>query len=69
MPKRAYKKQIETDVVVVGYGGAGAIAAMTAHDKGSRVIILEKMDKGGGATFLSNGGIVVPLSVEFVDYL
>jgi len=69
MPKRGYKKQIETDVVVVGYGGAGAIAAMTAHDKGSRVIILEKMDKGGGATFLSNGGIVVPLSMDYVEYL
>jgi succinate dehydrogenase/fumarate reductase flavoprotein subunit len=69
MPKRVYKKQIETDVVVVGYGGAGATAAITAHDKGSRVVILEKMDKGGGATFLSNGGIVVPMAMDYVDYL
>ena len=69
MPKRVYKKQIETDVVVIGYGGAGAVAAMTAHDKGSRVIILEKMATGGGATFLSNGGILVPTAMEYVDYL
>jgi succinate dehydrogenase/fumarate reductase flavoprotein subunit len=34
---------VETDVVVVGYGSAGATAAITAHDNGARVIILEKM--------------------------
>jgi succinate dehydrogenase/fumarate reductase flavoprotein subunit len=32
----------ETDVVVVGYGGAGAVAAIAAHDAGAKVIILEK---------------------------
>ncbi|MGA2200208.1 MAG: FAD-binding protein [Nitrososphaerales archaeon] len=31
-----------TDVVVVGYGGAGAVAAMSAFDAGANVIILEK---------------------------
>lgn len=69
-PKRqARKKEIEADVVVVGYGCAGAVAAMTAHDKGSKVIILEKMSAGGGATWLSNGGIFVPTSMEFSQYL
>src|SRR5512136_723690 len=32
----------ETDVVIVGYGGAGAVTAIVAHDLGARVIILEK---------------------------
>lgn len=32
----------ETDVLVVGFGGAGASAAISAHDAGSRVLILEK---------------------------
>lgn len=32
----------ETDVVVVGYGGAGAVTAITAADDGAEVIILEK---------------------------
>ena len=36
----------ETDVVAVGYGLAGAAAAMTAHDAGAKVFILEKMPKG-----------------------
>jgi hypothetical protein len=30
------------DVVVVGYGGAGAVAAITAYDAGANVLILEK---------------------------
>ena len=32
----------ETDVAVVGYGGAGAITAITASDLGAEVLILEK---------------------------
>jgi 3-oxosteroid 1-dehydrogenase len=32
----------EADVVVVGYGGAGAVTALAAHDAGAKVIILEK---------------------------
>lgn len=33
---------LEADVVVVGYGGAGATVAITAHDEGARVLVLEK---------------------------
>ena len=36
------KWDYETDVVVVGYGGAGAIAAIEAADGGAKVIMLEK---------------------------
>ena len=32
----------EADVVVVGYGGAGAVTAIAAHDAGAEVLILEK---------------------------
>jgi succinate dehydrogenase/fumarate reductase flavoprotein subunit len=32
----------EADIVIVGYGGAGGIAAITAADDGSDVILLEK---------------------------
>ena len=33
---------MEADVVCVGYGGAGAVAAITAADLGSSVIVIEK---------------------------
>lgn len=67
--KKVGKRDVEADVVVVGYGCAGAVAAMTAHDEGAQVLILEKMPSGGGATFLSNGGIFVPTAMEFSKYL
>ncbi|MGX1811635.1 FAD-dependent oxidoreductase [Nocardia sp. NPDC055321] len=46
---------IDTDVVVVGFGGAGCAAAIAAHDAGARVLILEKMaaDHAGGSTRVS----------------
>lgn len=33
---------IETDVLIMGYGGAGAVTAIEAADAGARVMILEK---------------------------
>jgi succinate dehydrogenase/fumarate reductase flavoprotein subunit len=34
---------VETDVLVVGYGYAGAIAAIEATDSGAEALIIEKM--------------------------
>lgn len=48
---------LETDVVVVGYGAAGAVAAIEAHDAGAEVMILEKMPEPGGLSIVSAGGI------------
>ena len=44
------------DVVIVGFGGAGAAAAIEAANRGARVKVLERF-QGGGATTLS-GGII-----------
>jgi 3-oxo-5alpha-steroid 4-dehydrogenase len=44
------------DVIVVGFGAAGAAAAIEAADRGARVLVLER-GYGGGATALS-GGII-----------
>ena len=46
----------EADVVVVGFGGAGACAALEAARAGARVVALDRFS-GGGATAVS-GGIV-----------
>ncbi|MDI6753690.1 MAG: FAD-dependent oxidoreductase, partial [Thermodesulfobacteriota bacterium] len=37
---------MEFDVVVIGWGSAGTAAAVTAHDQGASVLILEKMPGG-----------------------
>jgi 3-oxo-5alpha-steroid 4-dehydrogenase len=47
---------IEADVVVVGFGAAGACAALEAAAAGRSVLVLDRFD-GGGATALS-GGVV-----------
>ena len=45
---------IETDIVVVGAGGAGLVAACRAKELGSEVILLEKMPTIGGDTAYSS---------------
>ncbi|MEG0375976.1 MAG: FAD-dependent oxidoreductase, partial [Raoultibacter sp.] len=45
----------ESDVVIVGFGGAGAAAAWEALNAGDSVTILEKQDKAGGSTKICGG--------------
>ena len=47
----------EVDVVVVGYGAAGGVSAITAHDGGAKVLLIEKMPHPGGISILSGGGV------------
>lgn len=54
----------EADVVVIGFGGAGAAGAITAHDAGAEVLILEKSARGGGNTAVSGGGVLCPTNSE-----
>lgn len=44
----------EADVIVVGFGGAGACAALEARATGADVLVLDRFD-GGGATAISGG--------------
>lgn len=48
----------ETDVIVMGFGGAGATAAIGASEAGANVIVFEKAPEGqeGGNTSVSGGG-------------
>ena len=47
---------MSTDVVVVGAGGAGLAAALTAAQNGADVVVLEKMAMVGGASTMAGGG-------------
>lgn len=51
---------METDVVIVGSGGAGLTAAITAAKAGLSVVVVEKTRYFGGTTALSGGGIWIP---------
>ena len=55
---------VETDVVVVGYGYAGAVSAIESHDLGSRTVILEKMPHAGGISICSGGGSRIASNAE-----
>lgn len=52
-----YAQNVKTDVVVIGSGGAGLSSAVTLHDLGDKVIVLEKMGIIGGNTNRAEGGI------------
>lgn len=47
----------EADVLVVGFGCAGAAAALSANAAGAETILLEKLTGGGGSAALSGGEI------------
>lgn len=47
----------EVDVLIVGAGGAGLVAALAAHEAGSTVAVVEKFDRPGGNSALSTGSI------------
>src|SRR5918999_1236476 len=46
-----------SDIVIVGAGGCGLMAALVAAKKGAQVLLLEKTDKPGGGTAFSSKGI------------
>ena len=65
---REYSPQMHwdetTDVLVIGFGGSGAVTAVTAHDLGKKVLIIEKMPAAGGNTAVSAGGFMCPDDIE-----
>ncbi|PIZ20269.1 MAG: succinate dehydrogenase/fumarate reductase flavoprotein subunit [Deltaproteobacteria bacterium CG_4_10_14_0_8_um_filter_43_12] len=47
----------ETDVLVIGGGGAGTSAALLAQEQGAKVIIATKLRHGDANTMMAEGGI------------
>lgn len=67
MMEEARSWDLEADVIVVGFGGAGSAAAMEAHDRGAKVVVIEKASEGGGSTAASGGGVSIPLQPVQMD--
>jgi predicted Rossmann fold flavoprotein len=49
-------KQISTDVVVIGAGAAGLLAAGSAAEAGARVLLLERMERPGRKLLITGKG-------------
>ena len=66
LPSMPKSWDLEADVVVVGFGAAGMAAAVTAHELGAKVVILEKAPEGqeGGNTRVAGQGYLNTSSVE-----
>lgn len=59
-PSSIRKETRTVDLVVVGAGSAGMIAAVAAREAGLSVLVLEKADFSGGASGVCTGAFLVP---------
>src|ERR1700733_3186247 len=59
----------EVDVLVAGFGAAGACAAIAAHDAGASVAVVEKTTAGGGNCVHSGGYLFEVDGAQAVDHL
>lgn len=53
------EKTLETDLAIVGAGGAGQVATLRASSLGKKVVLLEKMPFVGGAAAINGGTVVI----------
>ncbi|NQV57896.1 MAG: FAD-dependent oxidoreductase, partial [Rhodospirillales bacterium] len=63
----AETRKIETDIAIIGAGGAGMAAGIEALDAGAKVIAFEMAAAPGGAAIISGGGCLIagsPLQKE-----
>ncbi|MBN2098096.1 MAG: FAD-binding protein [Dehalococcoidia bacterium] len=70
--KETRKWDAEVDVIVVGFGGAGACAALEAAQKGASVLVLDRFHGGGataasGAIIYAGGGTPYQKAAGFDD--
>lgn len=49
---------LDADIVIVGGGAAGMVAAINASDRGLKVVLIEKMPFLGGASSICGGSVV-----------
>jgi succinate dehydrogenase / fumarate reductase flavoprotein subunit/L-aspartate oxidase len=60
----SFKPDYTVDVLVVGGGGAGCAAALTAHQEGADVLLATKLRLGDSNTVMAQGGIQVAIGED-----
>src|SRR6201995_5474190 len=69
MTARAEPMRVETDVLIIGSGGAGMYAAIEAARSGAKVFLLDRSLIGrGGATVMAQMTVAVALGSETPDH-
>ena len=58
--QQATAAEESVDFLVVGSGGGGMTAALAAHDRGAKALIIEKDGQYGGSTAMSGGALWIP---------
>lgn len=58
-----------TDILVVGGGGAGCAAALTAHNLGAKVMMVTKLRLGDANTLMAEGGMCSAVRPEDNPYM
>src|SRR5262245_3254264 len=53
------QRRLDTDVAIIGGGGAGVAAALEIGEAGGRMLVLEQDDKLGGTAATSGGGCFI----------
>jgi fumarate reductase flavoprotein subunit len=64
MRSKQKENALNSDIIVIGAGGSGLAAAVAASEKGSRVIVIEKERKAGGATPFAEGIVAAESPVQ-----
>ena len=62
-------QNLECEVLIVGGGASGSMAAINAHDGGADVLIVEKLPSLGGNCHVCGGNMMTPTDMKFTDYL
>src|SRR5271166_6456784 len=69
MPPDKEPMHVETDVLIIGSGGAGMYAAITAARAGASVMLVDRSLIGrGGATFMAQMTVAAALGSETPDH-
>lgn len=67
--KASRGETVSTDVIVIGSGASGMVAALTAAEGGAKVVLLEKMNHVGGTSNFAQGIFAVESYMQRERYI